>query len=145
MHSRKVLIISASTAVVLTLGCKTEYPDPSQVDIDGIVTTGVGDDGLDGTGTEGVDTLSFCILGEGDGLLQGIKHQCSIEYDLDIQFTVDPPFGSPFTHTQSITAQTGNDSTYEHPMVAVCCSDVTDEPDWSIADSCNFPHHRACG
>jgi hypothetical protein len=78
----------------------------------------------------------------------GVKHLCKLEYTLDVTFTVTPlgigggpPFEVPI---MSAPVQTLNESTYEHPLVAVCCTDVTEHPDWEFEDSCRYEHHRWC-
>ncbi len=127
-------------------------PPPVQdpTDGDGVLTTGIttvgGDDGLDGADdTEGIEPQLYCIFNEDNAEgLQGVKHQCSIEYDLDITMTIDPPVGGSFQHQLFATAQTGNDSTYEQPMVMACCTDVTGHPSWPLDDSCPIVQHRAC-
>jgi hypothetical protein len=109
---------------------------------DGVVTTGVSEEGADETAEQ---PPYFCIYNEDNPGYVGVKHQCSLEYDLDISFTVTPPFGPSFVVPLSLSGvQTLNDSTYEHPFVMACCSDVTDHPDWPFDDSCEYVHHRAC-
>lgn len=122
-------------------------PVQGQTDTDGIVTTGV--NGTDDTGADetGAEAPYYCIYNDDNPLnLVGVKHQCELEYDLDITFTVSPPVGPDFqVPLQVSSVQTvSDDSTYEHPYVMACCTDVTDHPDWVFADSCDYEHHRAC-
>jgi hypothetical protein len=86
----------------------------------------------------------YCIYnGDNDGL-SGVKHQCSLEYDLDVTFTL-AAFGSSFEVPLSVTGvQTANDSTYEHPFVMACCTDIRDAEGWPFDDSCVTRHHEAC-
>jgi hypothetical protein len=125
-------------------GCGGGGSDQEQVntETDGVVTTGVSDEGADETAEQ---PPYFCIYNEDNPGYVGVKHQCSLEYDLDISFTVTPPVGPSFVVPMSLTGvQTLNDSTYEHPFVMACCSHVTDHADWPFADSCGYLHHKAC-
>lgn len=125
-------------------GCGGGGSDQEQVntETDGVVTTGVSDEGADETAEQ---PPYFCIYNEDNPGYVGVKHQCSLEYDLDISFTVTPPVGPSFVVPMSLSGvQTLNDSTYEHPFVMACCSNVTEHPDWPFADSCGYEHHRAC-
>ena len=74
-----------------------------------------------------------------------VKHQCNGEYDLTISLELDPPFGAPITLGKTVTVLPVNESTYENPLVAVCCTDITDAPGWCEgAASCATPHQDAC-
>jgi hypothetical protein len=119
-------------------------------DSDGVVTTGVdGGVGSEGGG-EGVDETGapapyYCIYNGANAGLVGVKHQCHLEYDLDVTFTVTPPVGEPFEVPLSAFAvQTGEDSTYEHPFVMACCTDIRDAEGWPFEDTCDTQHHKAC-
>jgi hypothetical protein len=127
-------------------GCGTEHPEPDQsnTETDGVMTTGVDGGSADETGAE---MPYYCIYDKDNPLnLVGVKHQCGLEYDLEITFTVSPPYGSDYQVPLSVDAvQTVSDSsTYEHPYVMACCTNVTTHPDWPFDDSCNYAHHRAC-
>lgn len=113
-------------------------------DTDGVVTTSVdgGDQGADETGG---NTPYYCIYNTNNGGLTGVKHQCSLEYDLDITFTLSLAGGSSFEVPLSVTSvQTANDSTYEHPFVMACCTDIREAPGWPFDDSCETRQHQAC-
>jgi hypothetical protein len=126
-------------------GCGGERPQPVQGDgeTDGVVTTGVDGASADETAEE---PPYYCIYNDDNSGFVGVKHQCSLEYDLDISFTVSPPIGPSFQVPLSATGvQTiSEDSTYEHPFVMACCTDVTDHRDWPFDDSCSYLHHEAC-
>lgn len=134
-----------SLLLTTNASCGTEHPPPvqGQTDTDGVVTTGVEEGTIDDTGSE---APYYCIYNDENPLgLTGVKHQCGLEYDLDITFTVSSPFGSTQIPLSVTGVQTvSEDSTYEHPYVIACCTDVTDHSDWPFADSCGYEHHRAC-
>lgn len=117
-------------------------------DSDGVVTTGIGgasDGAVDESGNEGDAAPHYCIYSNNPNGLEGIRHQCNMEYDLDISFKVTPLIGAPFEKSISISGvQTLNDSTYERPFVMACCTDITEAPGWPYADSCTSAHHRPC-
>lgn len=143
-----VLLHGAFLCLLLSAdaGCGTEHAPPvqGQTDTDGVVTTGVEGGSVDDTAA---NAPYYCIYNDENPTgLTGVKHQCGLEYDLDITFTVSPPIGSDFQVPLSVSGvQTvSEDSTYEHPYVIACCTDVTDHPDWPFTDSCDYEHHRAC-
>lgn len=115
-----------------------------ETETDGIFTSGVdGGDGADETGEEPV----YCITNDDNPQgLEGVKHLCDITYDLDIALTVDPFFGSNYSEGHSVVGvQTvAPPSTYEHPFVSACCTDITEHPSWPVADTCALPHQMAC-
>jgi hypothetical protein len=130
-------------------GCHTEYPAPVQgnTETDGVVTTGVDGAGGEGADETGAEVPYYCIYNTDNPMgLVGVKHQCGLEYDLEITFTVAPPVGSSFQVPLAVDAvQTvSDDSTYEHPFVMACCTDVTTHADWPFEDSCDYLHHKAC-
>ena len=132
---------------LLNLACNTEHelPDQNATESSGIVTTGL-DDPTEGVVDDtGAPPPYFCLYGDANGF-PGVKQQCNIEYDLDVTFDFSPIVGSPFQIPLALTGvQTVSDeSTYEHPFVAICCSDVRDHPDWEFDDSCEYEHHKAC-
>ncbi|MCA9709337.1 MAG: hypothetical protein KDK70_26070 [Myxococcales bacterium] len=105
---------------------------------------GMATDGADDTGDGGMVPY-FCIYGENEQGWVGTKHQCNMEYDLDIVLTIDPPVGDPFEHTLAVIGvQTFDDSTYERPFVMACCTDITQSSGWPYADTCESIHQRAC-
>ena len=134
------------TALVLSAGCNGEVapqPDQDPTDGDGLISTG--EPGADETAGEG--GAGYCIINDNaPDHLEGIRHQCSMEYDLDIQFELSSSIVGPTTiGLQNTGVQTASEpSTYEHPYVMACCSDIADNPDWPLMDSCATPHHRAC-
>jgi len=77
---------------------------------------------------------------------QASSTSAASKYDLDITFTVSPLVGAPFEVPLSATSvQTVSDeSTYEHPFVMACCTDIRDAAGWPFADTCGTEHHRAC-
>jgi hypothetical protein len=115
---------------------------------DGVVTTSI-DSGGDGDGVDedtGLMAPYYCIYNDANAGLSGVKHQCNLEYDLDVMFTVSQPGGSSFQVPLSVTAvQTASDeSTYEHPFVMACCTDIRDAPGWPFDDTCETRQHEAC-
>lgn len=137
-------VAAVFSLLVLGSGCGGGGNEPPIQETDGVVTTG-----LDGGGSAdetGAEVPYYCIYNDEDLMgFVGVKHQCSLEYDLDISFTVTPPVGPSFQVPLSVTSvQTLNDSTYEHPFVMACCTDVTTHPDWPFNDSCYYAHHKAC-
>jgi hypothetical protein len=114
-------------------------------DTDGVITTGAdgGEPGADETGTE---APYYCIYNTDNAGLAGVKHQCNLEYDLNVTFTVSLADGSTFEVPLSVIGvPTANDeSTYEHPYVMACCTDIRDAPGWPFADTCNTYQHEAC-
>jgi len=119
-------------------------PTHQGTETDGVITTGVDSGGsADETGPQ---VPYYCLYNEDNPMgLVGVKHQCNLEYDLDISFTVTPPFGPSFQVPLSVSSvQTLNDSTYEHPFVMACCTDVTTHENWPFDDSCAYEHHKAC-
>lgn len=122
-------------------------------DSDGVVTTGVdGGGGGDDQSSGGVDETGsqpppyYCIYNGDNSGLVGEKHQCNLEYDLDITFTVTPLVGEPFDVPLSAfgVSTVSDESTYEHPFVMACCTDIRDADGWPFADTCDTQHHRAC-
>lgn len=93
---------------------------------DGVFTSGADGAGVDETG----EVPAYCITNDDNPQgLEGVIHLCDITYDLDIELSVDPFFGSNYQEGHSVTVQTLNmPSTYEHPFVAACCTDVADHP-----------------
>jgi hypothetical protein len=133
-----------SLLLVLEGGCGGGGHEMPVQETDGVVTTGV--DGGASADETGATVPYYCIYNDDNPMdLVGVKHQCSLEYDLDISFTVTPLIGPSFQVPLSVTGvQTLNDSTYEHPFVMACCTDVTTHWDWPFDDSCGYLHHKAC-
>lgn len=115
----------------------------TSTDTDGVVTTSVDGGAQDETG---IDPPYYCIYNNDNGGLSGVKHQCNLEYDLDVTFTVTLADGSisniPLGVTGVLTASDA--STYEHPFVMACCTDIRDAQGWPFADTCEAEQHRAC-
>jgi hypothetical protein len=134
-------------AVPLVVGCgggDNGFKQTSS-ETDGVITTSVdgGDEGLDETG---VEPPHYCIYNSDNGGLVGVKHQCSLEYDLAVTFTVTLADGSSFDVPLSAFAvlTASDESTYEHPFVMACCTDIRDAPGWPFEDTCITYHHEAC-
>lgn len=112
-------------------GCGGGNDDVKQTssETDGVVTTSV-DGGGESVDETGASVPNYCIYNSDNGGLAGVKHQCNLEYDLDVTFTVTLGDGSSFDVPLSVTGvQTASDeSTYEHPFVMACCTDIRDAP-----------------
>lgn len=136
------------TAVLLVLeGCSGGAPEQVQdaTETDGVVTTSV-DGGGEGVDETGVTAPYYCIYNDENAGLSGVKHQCNLEYDLDVTFTVTLADGSSFPVPLGVTGvQTASDeSTYQHPFVMACCTDIRDAQGWPFADACGTYQHQAC-
>jgi hypothetical protein len=155
-RGRAVAHVARDCALVLLVvpaGCGGGSDPGVQVatDTDGVVTTGVdGGEGVDG-GDQGLDESGdeppyYCIYNSNNAGLTGVKHQCNLEYDLDITFTVTPLVGEPFEVPLSAFAvlTVSDESTYEHPFVMACCTDIRDAASWPYDDTCGTQHHKAC-
>jgi hypothetical protein len=154
---------SALSLLLVLCGCGGGGGTPfgqtaGATETDGVVTTSV-DGGAEGAGdnTDGADETAgepqdpdqipyYCIYNDDNPMdLVGVKHQCNLEYDLDISFWVTPLVGPAFqVPLVADSVQTLNDSTYAHPYVMACCTDVTTRPEWPFDDSCSYLHHTAC-
>lgn len=142
----------AWSLLLVTAGCGGGEHGSVQgaTDSDGVVTTGV--DGGGGDQSGGVDETGapqapyYCIYNSDNPGFVGVKQQCNLEYDLDITFTVTPLVGDPFeVPLSAFGVQTVSDeSTYEHPFVMACCTDIRDADGWPFADTCGTRHHGAC-
>lgn len=150
---RNHTVIRGQSALAwLIIGAACGDPVPSETvqpsletETDGVFTTGVdGGDGADDTaGPEPV----YCITNDDNpDDLEGVKHMCDITYDLDLEISVNPVFGSNYVEGNSVTSVQTLDppSTYDHPFASACCTDITDHPSWPVSDTCGLIHQRAC-
>lgn len=111
----------------------TEAPgiDMQETDTDG--------DGLIGDGPV------ECALKDGTAIQDGVVQWCAATYNVAVNFDFNDVIGGSEPQTLSIQAQSQSDSTYDKPLVAACCTDVTDVPGWAPGDeTCALPHHKAC-
>lgn len=116
------------------VACSTEAPGiiMDETDTDG--------DGLIGDGPV------ECALRDDTTIQDGVAQWCSAEYDIVFEFDFNSLAGGSQPYIFSLGAVSSvNDSTYEKPLVAACCTDVTDVPGWAPGDdTCALPHHKAC-
>jgi hypothetical protein len=142
-------VAAPMTGFLVLVGCGagSNPGDQNATETDGVVTTSV-DGGSDGGSADETGSIPpyYCIYNDANAGLSGVKHQCNLEYDLDVTFTVSLADGSSFQIPLGVTAvQTATDeSTYEHPFVMACCTDIRDAEGWPFDDTCIVEHHKAC-
>lgn len=133
--------------LAMAAGCGGQNPGQVQAatDTDGVVTTSV-DGGEQGVDETGVQAPNYCIYNNDNSDLAGVKHQCNLEYDLEVTFTVSPLGGADFQVPLSVIGvlTASDESTYEHPFVMACCTDIRDASGWPFADTCDTYQHKAC-
>ncbi|MBV1862530.1 MAG: hypothetical protein KUG77_29175 [Nannocystaceae bacterium] len=71
-----------------------------------------------------------CYVDDDNSHENGVVQWCNGEYEFDLDFTFNSLAGgnSPYSYSYSSTIQLVKDSTYDKPLVAACCTDVTDVP-----------------
>lgn len=145
-HSYRAPRAASLVSLIATaIACQHEHPtiDVGATETDAHITMlptapgeAGGDEGADVTGGD----EGGCFPEPIDGV-SGVKYQCSLEYDVMVGYHVNVGGGiDEYDRFPSSTAQSGNDSTYEHPSVAACCTELDELPE----DSCMLPHHAAC-
>ena len=132
--------------MVSIVSCQSETgtPPPEQVlpstgGSDGFLTGVLEGGSADDTGGEPmVHGCDFKDNSAPEGAVL-IRHQCSFEYDMELSYEFN---GSPAGHAVGAVVAV-NESSYEHPFVAACCTDVTEYPGYD-GNSCATPHQKAC-
>ncbi len=95
--------------------------------------------------SEDPNSNAACYLQDDSSYQNGVVQWCNGEYEFDLDFDFNPLVGGNSSENYSSNVQLVNDSTYDKPLVAACCTDVTDVPGWAPGDdTCALPHHGAC-
>ena len=121
--------------LIPTVACMTEAPE-IEMGADTDTDPGVSED---------PNSNAACYLQDDSTYQDGVVQWCNGEYEFDLDFDFNSLIGGNSAQSYSSQVQTTNDSTYDKPLVAACCTDVTDVPGWAPGDdTCALPHHEAC-
>lgn len=133
--ARKTRFLPLFLALLPATACTTEVP-PIEMGADTDTDPGISED---------PNSNAACYLQDDSSYQNGVVQWCNGEYELDLDFTFNSLAGGNSPQSYSSNVQLVNDSTYDKPLAAACCTDVTDVPGWAPGDdTCALPHHGAC-